>query len=139
MLLYNHLMADRDSRKPQKPIQYRPSVFLRLANYLKLFYRLLLDRRVSYLLKLIPLGAVIYAISPVDWIIPVIDDLVIAWLAVFLFVELCPPEIVVEHRKAIESVLPGQWRDATDEEQVAPQDIIDGEFDDKQGPSGGRI
>ena len=131
MLLYNHLMADPEPRKPPKPIPYRTSVFLRIANYLKLFLRLLLDRRVSFLLKLIPLGALVYALSPLDWIIPVIDDLVIAWLAVYLFMEFCPPEIVAEHRKAIESVLVGQWRDAADEPFNSEEEIIEAEFREK--------
>jgi uncharacterized membrane protein YkvA (DUF1232 family) len=132
-------MVDPEPRNPPKPIPYRPGIFLRLSNYLKLLYRLLVDRRVSFMLKLIPLGAVLYAFSPLDWILPVVDDLVIAWLAVYLFVELSPPEIVDEHRKAIESVLAGQCRDTTEERQIDPQDIIDGEFHEKQGPSGGRI
>jgi hypothetical protein len=125
-------MTDPEPGKPQKPIPYRASVFLRIANYCRLFIRLLLDRRVSFLLKLLPLGAAVYAISPLDWLIPVIDDLVIAWLAVYLFVELSPPEIVAEHRKAIESVLDGKLREAQDEPYIAKENIIEGEFHEKQ-------
>jgi uncharacterized membrane protein YkvA (DUF1232 family) len=128
MLLYNHSMTDPDPRKPQKPILYRPGVFVRLANYLKLVWRLLIDQRVSFLLKLIPLGALIYMVSPLDWLIPVIDDLVIVWLGVYLFVEFCPPEIVAGHRRAIEGVLDGAWREAQEAEQIAEDDIIEGEF-----------
>jgi uncharacterized membrane protein YkvA (DUF1232 family) len=139
MLLYNHNMGDPESRKPRKTIPYHTSVFERIANYLKLFWRLLLDRRVSLLLKLIPVCALIYVISPLDWIIPVIDDLVIACLGIYLFVELCPPEIVSEHRKSIEFVLDGEWRDAgrnerrsvPDEPPIDEQDIIEGEFHEK--------
>jgi uncharacterized membrane protein YkvA (DUF1232 family) len=132
MLLYNHLMPDPESRRPHKPIQYHTSVFVRFANYLKLFWRLLLDRRVSLLLKLIPLCALLYVISPLDWLIPVVDDLLIASLGMFLFVELCPLEIVSEHRKAIESVLDAAWRDAPDEETIHEEDIIEGEFHEKR-------
>ena len=132
MLLYNFRMADSDPRKPKKIISYQAGVIERLANYLKLFWRLLLDRRVSILLKLIPLAALIYGISPLDWFIPVIDDLVIACLAVYLFVELCPPEIASEHQRAIENVLAGEWRDAPEEKPIADEDIIEGEFHERQ-------
>ena len=132
MLLYNNSMAGPFPPKPHKPISYHTSVFLRLANYLKLFWRLLFDRRVSYLLKLLPLGALIYMVSPLDWLIPVIDDIMIAWLAVYLFVELCPPEIVEQHRKAIEGVLEGKWREPPDEQQIDEEDIVEGEFHEKQ-------
>jgi uncharacterized membrane protein YkvA (DUF1232 family) len=121
-------MAFPEEPRPKKPIPYRLSLFLRLANYLKLFLRLYLDRRVSFWLKLIPLVALLYAISPLDWFIPVVDDLVIACLAVYLFVELCPSEIVAEHRKAIETVLEGRWRDAPDEPPIAEEEIMEGEF-----------
>jgi uncharacterized membrane protein YkvA (DUF1232 family) len=117
-------------RPPRQPIKYRPSVFVRFANYLKLFWRLLLDPRVSILLKLIPFGVLVYGISPLDWAIPVIDDLVIAGLGVYLFVEFCPPEIVAQHRKAIEGVLEGEARDAQDDEKIVEEDILEGEFHD---------
>lgn len=125
-------MNDSDSPKRPKPILYRPGLFLRLANYLRLFWRLLRDPRVSILLKLIPLAALVYGISPLDWFIPVVDDLVIACLAVYLFVELSPPEIVDEHRKAIENVLAGEWRDAPEEKPIEDEDIIEGEFHERQ-------
>ena len=131
-MLYNDLMAFPEAPKPQKPIVYRASLFLRIDNYLRLFLRLLLDRRVSFMLKLIPLGAVLYAVSPLDWFIPVVDDLVIACLAVYLFVELCPSGIVAEHRKGIETVLEGRWRDALDESPVDEEDIAEGEFYEEQ-------
>ncbi len=124
-------MAIPEAPRSKKPILYRASPFLRLANYLKLFLRLYLDRRVSFWLKLIPLGAVLYAASPLDWFIPVVDDLVIACLAVYLFVELCPSEIIEEHRKVIETVLEGRWRDAPHEQPSADEDIMEGEFHEK--------
>jgi uncharacterized membrane protein YkvA (DUF1232 family) len=125
-------MTDPEPHKPQRLIPYRTNAFVRFANYLNLFWRLLLDRRVGFLLKLIPIGALIYVISPLDWIIPVVDDLVIAALAVVLFVELSPPEIAAEHRKAIESVLVGKWRDAPDETHIPEEEIIEGEFHEER-------
>ena len=129
-LQYNTYMNVPDPRPPRQPIPYRTSVFVRIANYLKLFIRLLLDPRVSILLKLIPFGALVYGISPLDWAIPVVDDLVILFLGIYLFVELCPENIVKAHRQAIEGVLEGQARDAQDDEKIAEEDILEGEFHD---------
>ena len=111
---------------------YRASIFERLANYLKLFWHLLFDLRVSFLLKLIPLCAFLYVLNPLDRFVPVIDDLVILWIGVYLFVELSPPEIVQLHRKEIEGVVEGKSRDSQNEENIEEQDIIDAEFHEKQ-------
>lgn len=132
MLLYNICMTGSISPNPRQPIPYRANVFVRIANYLKLFYRLLFDQRVSFLLKLIPLGAFLYVLNPLDRLVPVIDDLVILSIGVYLFVELCPPAIVQEHRKAIEGVLEGKWREEQDEGEITEEDIIDAEFHEKQ-------
>ncbi len=79
-----------------------------LVMRIKLIVRLLRDRRVSPWLKIIPIGGIIYLISPLDLIpdiaLPVIgelDDAAILWLTNYLFIELCPPEIVQEHVRAI--------------------------------------
>src|SRR5512143_310611 len=74
----------------------------------KLILRLIGDKRVSPWLKIIPVAGVAYLISPLD-IIPDImlpfvgelDDAAILWLTNYLFIELCPPEIVQEHVKAL--------------------------------------
>lgn len=72
----------------------------------KLIMRLLGDRRVSPWLKLIPVGALIYVISPWDLImlipgIDALDDIGIFSFGMYLFVELCPPDVVREHIKAL--------------------------------------
>ncbi len=74
----------------------------------KLIIRLLGDRRVSTWLKIIPIAGIVYLISPIDIIsdiaLPVIgelDDAAILWLTNYLFIELCPPQIVAEHVKAL--------------------------------------
>ncbi len=117
-------------RSPHQPIPYRTSVFVRIANYLKLFWQLLNDPKVSLFLKLIPLLASLYVINPMDRFVPVVDDLVILFLGFYLFVELCPEGIVNAHRQAIEGVLEGQARDAQDDEEIAEEDILEGEFHD---------
>ncbi len=62
----------------------------------KLIARLMLDRRVNPLVKLIPIGALIYLINPVDLPGP-IDDAAVLGFGSYLFVWLCPPEVVQEH------------------------------------------
>ncbi|MGE5224564.1 MAG: YkvA family protein [Omnitrophica WOR_2 bacterium] len=62
----------------------------------KLIARLMLDRRVNPLLKLIPIGALIYLINPIDIPGPV-DDAAVLGLGSYLFVLLCPADVVQEH------------------------------------------
>jgi hypothetical protein len=86
-----------------------------LTVQVKLVLRLLGDRRVNPLLKLLPIGALIYLIVP-DIAFGPIDDALVIWLGTALFVELCPPEIVKEHRDALTSVIEGEWRDIEEDE-----------------------
>ena len=72
---------------------------------LKLILRLMGDGRVNIFAKLIPIGALIYLVSPIDAIsIPVIgalDDAAVLWLSSYVFTELCPPAVVTEHLKEL--------------------------------------
>jgi hypothetical protein len=86
-----------------------------LTVQVKLVLRLMGDRRVNPLLKLLPIGALIYLIVP-DIAFGPIDDAVVIWLGTALFVELCPPEIVKEHRDNLTSVIEGEWRDIEEDE-----------------------
>jgi uncharacterized membrane protein YkvA (DUF1232 family) len=80
---------------------------LHLPKFLKLFWRLFQDPRVSMASKLVPLGALVYLILPVDLLPDVLlglgqfDDLLVIFLGLRLFLRLCPPEVVQEHVKAI--------------------------------------
>lgn len=76
----------------------------------KLILRLMGDRRINFLLKLLPIGSLAYLISPIDLVsgivLPVIgalDDAAILWLGLYLFLELCPPDVVQEHVKRLAS------------------------------------
>ncbi len=92
----------------------------------KLILRLIGDRRVSPWLKIIPIAGVVYLISPIDIIsdiaLPVIgelDDAAILWLTNYLFIELCPPQIVAEHVKALNANRnTGEDEDVIDAETV---------------------
>ncbi len=92
----------------------------------KLILRLMGDKRVSPWLKIVPVAGLAYLISPIDLIpdivLPVIgelDDAAVLWLTNYLFIELCPPEIVAEHVKA----LGANAKRAQDDED----DVIDAE------------
>ena len=92
---------------------------------LKLIGKLMGDSRVSFFLKLIPVAALAYLISPVDLapgialpVIGVLDDAAILWIGSTLFVELCPPPVVKEHMNELQSNV-----DNTD-------DVIDAESTD---------
>jgi uncharacterized membrane protein YkvA (DUF1232 family) len=93
----------------------------------KLILRLMGDKRINTLLKLLPIAALIYLVSPIDLlpgaVIPFIgalDDAAVIWLGATLFVSLCPEEVVQEHMNALQKVVAGTWRDPTklDEEEV---------------------
>jgi uncharacterized membrane protein YkvA (DUF1232 family) len=98
------------------------------VNRLKLIARLMADSRVNVLLKLLPIASLGYLILPADLtpVVPFInalDDAAILWMGSSLFVELCPDDVVEEHKKALESNL----RSDTSDEivDVEPTDMND--------------
>jgi hypothetical protein len=103
-------------------------VFGDLALRIKLIMRLMGDKRVNLLLKLLPVGSLLYLLIP-DIAPGPLDDAAIIWLGTYLFVELCPPDIVQEHVEALTRVVPGSWHDSPEESpQVDEEDIIDAEY-----------
>jgi uncharacterized membrane protein YkvA (DUF1232 family) len=73
----------------------------------RLALRLLKDPRVPLYAKVVPIGALVYVLSPLDilpdWI-PVLgqlDDLAALAAGLSLFIRLCPPEVVEEHEIAL--------------------------------------
>lgn len=101
--------------------------FTTLAFRTRLFLRLMRDRRVSLLLKAIPFAGVLYLVFPLDIPTP-IDDAVVLWVGVTVFMELCPPQVVAEHERALSLEISG-WRETPPPDR--PQDgVIDGEFRD---------
>jgi uncharacterized membrane protein YkvA (DUF1232 family) len=74
----------------------------------KLFFRLLRDRRVPFYLKLIPLSAFAYGLMPFDLLpealVPLLgglDDLFLIALAFWAFLRLSPRDVVMEHGRQI--------------------------------------
>jgi uncharacterized membrane protein YkvA (DUF1232 family) len=112
-------MADRKNRKVVVPAQ--GGMTRDFVNRLKLIFKLMGDSRVSPLVKLIPVGALVYLISPIDVLmgipgIAALDDAAILWLGSNLFVELCPPEVVQEYMQALGSNLDDTSGDIVDAE-----------------------
>lgn len=117
-----------DKQPSSNLIPSQGSIFGDFVLRTRLILRLMADGRVNFLLKLLPLGALAYLISPLDFIpaaiAPIIgtaDDIAIVWAGMYLFLELCPPHVVREHvRDLLGNQLP--TRDERDVE------IIEGEI-----------
>lgn len=96
-------MADK---KPNNiTVSQQGGVVRDVLNKLKLIFRLMGDKRVSFLAKLIPVGTFIYMLSPIDAfslpIIGAVDDAFLLWLGSYVFTELCPPKVVEEHMQEL--------------------------------------
>jgi uncharacterized membrane protein YkvA (DUF1232 family) len=84
-----------------------PGSLVQVTRTLQLVWRLLLDPRVPILPKLIIPAVIVYVVSPIDLIpdpIPVLgqlDDLGVVFFGIRFFIELCPSDVVMEHRRAI--------------------------------------
>jgi uncharacterized membrane protein YkvA (DUF1232 family) len=111
-------MANRGS-----VVQQKGGVLQEFIKQAKLVGRLIGDQRVNGFLKLIPIASIIYLISPIDLIpgiaVPVLgalDDAAVVWLGTTLFIELCPPDVVQEHRNALNGFSSGDSGDIIDAE-----------------------
>jgi uncharacterized membrane protein YkvA (DUF1232 family) len=101
-------MPDKKNRKIVVPASR--GMTRDFVDRLKLIMKLMGDSRVSPWVKLIPIGAIAYLISPIDIImgipgIDALDDAAVLWIGSNLFVELCPPEVVQEYRQRLGSNL----------------------------------
>ena len=91
----------------------------------KLALRLVRDPRVPLYAKVVPGLALLYALSPLDFVPDVIpglgqlDDLAALAAGLSLFIRLCPPEVVEEHEVALghraRTTIEGQSRVISDQ------------------------
>ncbi len=111
------------------PLIPRDTRFLTsITNRIKLIYRLVMDPRVHPVLKVLPLSSIVYFIFP-DLMPGPIDDAVMIWLSTYLFVELCPPEVVEEHEREISRTLTGEFRTGDPARGEAVEgEVIEAEF-----------
>jgi uncharacterized membrane protein YkvA (DUF1232 family) len=84
-----------------------PAALVQVLRSLQLVWRLLCDSRVPFLTKLIIPAIIAYVVWPIDVIpdpIPILgqlDDLGVIFFGIRFFIEMCPTDIVMEHRRAI--------------------------------------
>ena len=88
---------------------------------IRLTFELLKDARVSLWAKAIPVISLLYLIVPLDLLVGPIDDAVILYVGMDLFVDLCPREVVNEHLARIQGKPLQQKKD----------DVIDVQFKEK--------
>lgn len=93
---------------------------------IRLIIRLLADRRVSPFLKVLPVGSLLYLIFPFDIPGP-LDDIAIVWLGFYIFLEMCPQDVVEEHLNRLLK--------APAQKAVVHQDeVVDAEYTDLESP-----
>lgn len=111
-------MAKKENRSL---IQAKEGFFNELYHNLRLILRLMKDPRVNVFFKLLPVGALLYWVIPFDFFpINPLDDALVIWLGFTLFLELCPDDVVAEHRAALrEGAKTG-----------SSPDVVDGEYKD---------
>ena len=138
-------MTDRN----QSPVPYDQNVGLikSIINQGRLVFSLLGDGRVPIWLKTLPLGALVYLISPIDLVPDAIlllgqlDDIAVVALGLKVFIEMAPRNVVDEHMRKIMDLPPDYEVDDTTPAAVSddatslnrPADdtpIIDGEYED---------
>jgi uncharacterized membrane protein YkvA (DUF1232 family) len=112
------------------PVENKTGLIAYLMRNLRLAWSLLLDARVPLLTKLIVPGLMgLYILSPIDLIPDVLvgigqlDDLAVFVLAVKLFIELSPHEVVQEHLRRLAGGGSARPTDAPPEGEV-----VDGEY-----------
>lgn len=119
-----------NKKAPQSMIPSQGGVLQELTLRAKLIFKLIADRRVNPLVKLIPIAGLIYWISPIDLIMGIpgldaVDDVAILWFAQYMFIELCPPEVVreISSKLVVNSTI-------VDDVKVEDEDVVDGEATD---------
>jgi uncharacterized membrane protein YkvA (DUF1232 family) len=107
-----------------------PSLVRTLVAHLRLTMRLVREPLVPLAVKAVPIAAMVYVVSPLDFIpdvLPILgqlDDLGVLLLALEAFLRWCPPQAVAYHRAAME-----QGRKYGPMPDVAHGgDVIDAEF-----------
>jgi hypothetical protein len=96
MIVEEYMTTDKSITPDQR------SIFHKAAVYMRLIWQLILDPRVSLFLKVLPFGSLLYLFLP-DIVPVIVDDALVLGLGVYLFIVLCPQDVVQEHLAAIEN------------------------------------
>ena len=111
-----------------KNVQGQLGMLKGLLDHGRLVWRLLQDKDVPIYLKVLPLGALIYLVSPLDFVpdvIPVLgqlDDLAAVLVGIETFIKLCPQDVVAKHRAELNGDMPYTTAGKSD------KDTIDGQW-----------
>jgi uncharacterized membrane protein YkvA (DUF1232 family) len=98
-----YIMTDKSTQEPTSQPSRGLGFFRQFFNQVRLTWALLRDERVPIALKVIPVAALIYTLSPLDIIPDVIpllgqlDDLGILMTAMTMFNSMAPADVVEEH------------------------------------------
>ena len=92
----------------------------------KLVLKLMGDKRVNPLVKIIPIGSVLYLVFPADFmpLIP-IDDIAVVGAGMYLFIELCPSYVVEEHLTNLRTVTENPFRGTKVDELIVDGEIVE--------------
>lgn len=111
-----------------------PGFWRELWRQVRLVFQLLRDPEVPFYLKLLPIGAVLYVLFPLDFapdIYPVIgqlDDLTALLVGAKVFVELAPPHVVAKYTDRLQPQTGTAVQD-NDDDQLKEAIIIDAEHE----------
>ncbi len=122
---------DRGELAPTRSPEERAGLIRELINRSVLTWRLFWDRRVGFWPKLIPLLGIAYLVSPIDLLpeapflaiigpLAYLDDVGLILLALNLFVQASPPDIVREHLRELgaRSIGPGGYYEENEDGDV---------------------
>lgn len=117
-------MSQKGDRSLDRVNPKKENFFNELYKNLRLIVRLMKDHRVPAIIKVLPIGALIYLVVPTDFLpINPIDDGLVLWLGATLFIDLCPDDVVQEHRKAL-----NQPQEQADDLGKTSSEVIDAEY-----------
>ncbi len=120
-------------KKPVNFFGYKGNFLTDVLNYIRLIVRLMGDGRVNPFLKLLPIGSLAFVLWPVDVPGP-IDDAAMLGLGCYLFIELCPKDVVEEHIQQLKNSSQSTiWQKSqpSKNDDISDADIIEAEFYDK--------
>jgi uncharacterized membrane protein YkvA (DUF1232 family) len=121
-------MADKPNPNPARA---NAGLLMSLINRVRLVFRLLMDRRVPFAIKLVPFASLVYVLFPVD-VVPdllpflgQLDDVGAVLLALETFIFLCPQDVVSEHQAQLSA---GTTSTYTEAPRPGSEDVVDGEW-----------
>lgn len=95
---------DKKTTKLANIQQQNPGLLTGIGRTVRLVLRLIADKRVNFFLKLLPIGTLVYLVSPLDAAIPAVDDAFVIGLGTYVFIELCPQDVVQEHQEQLAGI-----------------------------------